>query len=318
MLAQFHMPSKKNILVITYSQTGQTNDIAERILAPFRTEDVYIHYEKIWPKTAFPFPWSGREFFDAMPETVKEIPMELQPDNIPENVAWDLILLGYQPWFLSVCRPISSFLQSEKAARIFKNTSVVTFLGCRNMFVNAQEKMKRRLHAISANHVGQIALTDKSGNLVSLVTILAWMLKGVREGYLGIFPRSGVSVQDTQNADRFGKIILEKLNSGSFDGLQDELLQANAVDIRPNLLIMESRGAKNFKFWAGFISAKGGQGDPNRFGRLKLFSILLPTAIVILSPITTLLKWVISIVKRKKLRSEAEYFKSISYRGYEL
>lgn len=313
------MATKKQILVITYSQTGQTDDIAERILAPFRErDDVEIHYEKLRPAVPYPFPWSGREFFDAFPETVQETPMDLQPDTIPGGKKWDLILLGYQPWFLSVCRPVNSFLQSEKAAAVFKDTPVVTFLGCRNMFVNAQEKMKRRLHASGARHVGQIALTDKSGNLVSLVTILAWMLKGVREGFLGIFPRSGVSREDTETADRFGRLILQKMDSGSFDGLQHELIAAKAIEIRPSLLIMESRGAKNFRFWARYVSAKGGPGDPARFGRLRLFRIILPSAIVILTPVTTLLKWVVLLTKRKKLLAEAEYYKSVAFRGYDL
>lgn len=313
------MALKKQVLVITYSQTGQTDDIAERILAPFRERtDIEIHYERLRPAVPYPFPWSGREFFDAFPETVKEIPMALQPDQIPEGKQWDLILLGYQPWFLSVCRPVNSFLQSEKAARLFKGTPVVTFLGCRNMFVNAQEKMKRRLHALGARHVGQIALVDKSGNLVSLVTILAWMLKGVREGFMGLFPRSGVSKKDTETADRFGELILQKLDAGSFAGLQDDLLAAKALEIRPSLLIMESRGAKNFKFWAGYISAKGGAGDPARYGRLRFFMVLLPSAIVVLTPITTLLKWVVLLTRRKKLLAEAEYYKSVAFRGYDL
>ena len=310
---------KKNILVLTYTQTGQTDDIAENILKPFRADsDVFIHHEKLRLVNPYPFPWSGREFFDAFPETVKEVPIPLMTDSIPQNIKWDLILLGYQPWFLSVCRPISSFLQTEKAKAIFKDTPVVTFLGCRNMFVNAQEKMKRRLHAIGANHVGQIALIDKSGNLVSLVTILAWMLKGIREGFMGIFPRSGVSKNDTENADRFGKIILHDLKSGSLNHLQNKLLDAGAVEIKPNLLIMESRGAKNFRFWARFVSAKGGPGNPARYGRLRLFMVILPSAIVILSPITTVLKWVVGIVKRKELKKEAEYFKSVDFRGYDL
>lgn len=313
------MAAKKQILVITYTQTGQTDDIADRILAPFRLrDDVEIHYEKIRPVQAYPFPWGGRDFFDAFPETVREIPMPLQPDGIPSDKKWDLILLGYQPWFLSVCRPVGSFLQTEKAARLFKDTPVVTFLGCRNMFVNAQEKMKRRLNALGARHVGQIALVDKSGNLVSLVTILAWMLKGVREGFMGIFPRSGVSRRDTETADRFGQIILQKMDEGNLDGLQEALIAAKAIEIRPSLLIMEGRGAKNFRFWAGYVSAKGGPGDPARFGRLRLFMYLLPTAIVVLTPITTLLKWVVLLTRRKKLRAEAEYYKSVAFRGYDL
>lgn len=306
----------KHILLITYSQTGQTNDIANRLLKAFQVDETCsIHHEIIKPSQDYPFPWSGREFFDAMPETVNEVPMELEHVHIPDK-KWDLILLGYQPWFLSVCRPIMSFLQTEKAATLFAHTPVVTFLGCRNMFVNAQEKMKRQLNRLQAKHVGQIALTDKSGNLVSLVTILAWMLKGVREGYLGIFPRSGVSLQDLETAELYGEMIHRHMQENTFSALQDELVSAHAVEIKPNLLLMEDRGAKNFSIWANFISAKGGPGNPKRFGRLRLFSILLPTAIVILSPIMTLLKWIITTLKRKQLRKDAEYFKSVAYRGY--
>lgn len=309
---------KKQILVITYSQTGQTDDIAENMLKPFVScDDIDIHYEKLKPLHAYPFPWSGHEFFDAFPETVREIPMEMQADNIPEK-KYDLILLGYQPWFLSVCRPVMSFLQSEKGAKLFKDTPVVTFLGCRNMFVNAQEKMKRQLHKMGAKHVGQIALVDKSANLVSLVTILAWMLKGVREGFMGIFPRSGVSVAETNGAERFGELILKALNTQTLHNLQTELLSAGAMEIKPSLLIMESRGAKNFRFWARYISNKGEAGNPARFGRLKLFMFVLPTAIVILTPITTLLKWIILLTKKKKLLAEAEYYKSVEFRGYDL
>ncbi|MCG9910094.1 MAG: dialkylresorcinol condensing enzyme DarA [Flavobacteriales bacterium] len=310
---------KKHILVLTYSQTGQTDDIAGQIIKPFLDSDNFeIHYEKLKPKVPYPFPWSGLEFFDAFPETVQEVPMELQADTIPEHVKWDLILVGYQPWFLSVCRPVNSFLQSEKAKQIFNGTPVVTFLGCRNMFVNAQEKMKRRLHGLNARLVGQIALVDKSANLVSLVTILAWMLKGVREGFLGIFPRSGVSEQETMGAEKFGRIIRNRLELGNYEGMQDELLAEGAMEIKPSLLIMESRGAKNFRFWARFVSAKGGSGNPARFGRLRLFMVILPSAIVILTPITTILKWIVSMVKRKHLLAEAEYYKSIRFRGYDL
>ena len=310
---------KKNILVITYSQTGQTDDIAESLLIPFRNDpSLFIHYEKLQPRVPYPFPWTGTEFFDAFPETVNETPMDMVPDKIPEDITWDLILLGYQPWFLSVCRPVNSFLQTEKAARLFKNTPVVTFLGCRNMFVNAQEKMKRRLHTIGANHVGQIALTDKSANLVSLVTILAWMLKGIRKGFLGIFPRSGVSEQDTRNAAVFGEIMLRKLKMNDFSELQNELLASGAVHIKPDLLIMESRGVRNFRFWARYVAAKGGPGDKARMGRLRLFMYLLPTAIVVLTPVSTILKFIILLLKRRQLLADARYYQSVDFRGYNL
>ncbi|WP_233267327.1 hypothetical protein [Paraglaciecola sp. L3A3] len=56
-----------------------------------------------------------------------------------------MIILTYQVWFLSPSIPIASFLQSEPAKKLFKDTPVVTIIGCRGMWLMAQEKVKTLL-----------------------------------------------------------------------------------------------------------------------------------------------------------------------------
>ncbi|MBL3656262.1 hypothetical protein [Fulvivirga sediminis] len=55
----------KNILVISYSQSGQLDSILDNFLLPFK--GVNIERVKVKPQDDFPFPWTSPAFFDAMP-----------------------------------------------------------------------------------------------------------------------------------------------------------------------------------------------------------------------------------------------------------
>jgi hypothetical protein len=72
------------------------------------------------------------------PEAFKCLTFELAAISIDDSINCDLIILGYQPWFLSICIPINSFLKSEKTKLIFNVAPVVTLFNCRNVLVNAR------------------------------------------------------------------------------------------------------------------------------------------------------------------------------------
>src|SRR6478609_664038 len=96
------------ILVVNYSQTGQLNEIIDQFLSPFEPDSIERH--QIYPVTPYIFPWTTEEFFDKMPECVQEDTIPLQP--IPFAARhYDLIVLGYQPWFLSPSPPVTSLLK---------------------------------------------------------------------------------------------------------------------------------------------------------------------------------------------------------------
>lgn len=80
------------------------------------------------------------------------------------------------------------------------------------MWLGAQ-KMKQRLIDVKANLVGNITFVDRSSNLVSLVTVLAFVLKGTKENFMGIFPKYGVTEKDLNHAPVFGKIIIDNLET---------------------------------------------------------------------------------------------------------
>lgn len=299
----------KKVLVIYYTQTGQLTSAVKATLQPLEEDpEIEIYYELIVPKVKYPYPWKYVEFFDIFPETVHGIPCQLEAFSFDPDLHYDLIILAYQPWFLSICIPINSFLQSHAAKKVLANKPVITVIACRNMWLMAQEKMKRSLIERNAKLVGNIAFVDKSANLISLITVLAFILGGVKDRFLGIFPKYGVKESDLDKAPSYGKIISKHFKSNSYSSLQQSLNEEHAVTIKPNLMIMEGRGKILFPIYANYISKKGIAGSKKRRTRVIIFGIFLPTAILILSPIITLFSRLAPLILSKKMKKEMDYF----------
>ena len=306
----------KKILVIYYTQTGQLSNALRATLAPFENQPaVQIQYEQIKPVETYPYPWKYTEFFDVFPETVHGIPCELQPLSVDPNEQFDLVIVAYQPWYLSVCIPINSFLQSEAAKKLLAGKPVVTILACRNMWLGSQEKMKLQLKNLKANLVGNITYVDASANLISLITVLAYVLGGVKDKFLNIFPKYGVSQEFLDaNAPKFGTAIKQHLLANDYSTLQKELVELGAVTVKSNVMMLEGRGRVLFPLYANYISKKGTAGSAERKGRVRVFGIVLPTAILILSPIITIISRLAPLLFPSKIKKEIEYYSQNSLR----
>lgn len=298
------------ILALYASQSGQLRDILNNLVKDIQGE-AEIDFAEIKLVRPFPFPWTAATFFDAMPECVLQIPSEIHP--MPELKAkdYDLVIFGYQPWFLSPSNPANSFLKSEWAQAL-KGKPVLTVVGCRNMWLNAQEKVKAELAQLGAKHVGNIVLEDKHGNLVSLLTIIRWMFKGKKEAS-GRLPAAGVADSDIKGAQKYGVPVLQHFKQNKVDQLQKDLLQLGAIHLRPNLIVLEKRGVSQFPKWAKKARAKGGPGSAERRPVIKLFQRILMVAIFVLSPITSLIAKIQTALNKKQLLKEVEYFKGVSY-----
>lgn len=269
---------RKKILVLYYTQTGQLADIVNSFLTPFSNQDVAIETVRITPVKDFDFPWNSERFFDAMPESVLAIPAPLQPFELKES-HYDLVVFGYQPWYLSLSIPANSILAVPAVKTVLKNTPVVTLIGARNMWISSQEKLKKILHEAGAKLVGNIALVDKNNNLVSALTILHWMMGGKKTRYLGVFPLPGVQDEDVRNAATFGQTVLNHLQQGNLDSLQPELVKQGAVDVKKDLMFIEERAPRLFSIWANIIVKR-----KNRKVWLVVFKYYLLFALFIVAP----------------------------------
>ncbi len=301
----------KRILVIYSSQTGQMTDILQSICSSIN-DRVDIDFCKVELENPFPFPWNNyNTFFDAMPESVLGMTQKIKTPAIDTSKNYDLVVLGYQPWFLSPSIPFNSFLQSEWA-KVLNNKPIVTVIGCRNMWLRAQEIVKKRLLDLNANLVGNIVFDDKHPNIASTMSIVRWMIHGQKKAS-DKYPEAGVSSKDISEANRFGQSILDALQQNQLQTLQNKLLSQGAIPLRPNLIVMESNGSKQFPKWATNTLKLGHAGDPARLKKLKQFKTTLFVAIFILSPISGALAKLKILLQKKKTASDMAYFQQIHF-----
>jgi len=306
----------KKVLVVYYSQSGQLKDIIDSTLTPLKEADhVSIEYEEIKPKKPYPYPWKSTfEFCNSFPESIAETPCELEPFNFDPNGDYDLIIIGYTIWYLVPSIPITSFLKSPEAVELIKDKPVVTIMGCRNMWLLAQERVKEQVYHMGGRIAGNIVLADRAYNLVGIFTIWYWLVTGKKERLLKLFPKPGVSDKDIKAAVRFGKPILESLKEENFNLDQSALNKMGAAIVYPTLIIFENRMIKIFRIWSKFILAKGGPENPNRRFRVRMFLYYLLTAIFVLAPLAAVLSVIIRLIKKKKLREKVEYYSQNSFK----
>lgn len=234
-------------------------------------------------------------------------PAGLEPLQLDADTRYDLIILAYQVWFLSPSLPMTSFLATPEAARLLKDTPVMTLIGCRNMWLMAQEKMKTRLQQLGARLVDNAVLTDECGSAASFVATPAWMFTG-RQKAAGWLPRAGISELDIRLASRFGEAIRRRLLADSEPVQAPMLTGLAAVRVDEKLIASERIGNRSFQVWSRLLSRIGPQGSRRRSLGLVVYIAFLLCMIVTVVPVTALLKKVLTPLNRAKTAGQKAYF----------
>ena len=301
----------KKILVVSFSQSGQLHQIVDNFLIPFKDFD--IDKVEVKPIKPFPFPWDTTSFYDVMPETVLEEPIAIE-NPVFKYDDYDLIIFAYQPWYLSPSMPATAILKNEAFRNKLKGTPVITLIGARNMWLNAQESVKIMLADAGANLVANIPLVDKTHNLISVITIVYWLSTGKKDRKWGIFPFPGVAQQEIDESYLFGEKVLEKFKDNNFEGLQENILSLNKIKINTNILFIESRAKKLFNIWAKTIKKKGTT-PGKRALWLKIYRAYLYFAVFVVSPIVlTIYTVIFRPLSTRSIQKKKAYFCALKLR----
>ncbi len=305
-----------NVLVLYYSQTGQLTEILNNMMTPLiNDETITVTFQPITPEKAYDFPWKKEEFFEVFPETFLQIPKPNQA--LPETIKkkkYDLIILGYTVWYLTPSIPFNSFLKSEEGRQLIANTPVITVNASRNMWILAQEKVKKLLADAQAKLVGNIAFVDRNINHISVITIVHWMLRGKKNKYLGIFPKPGVSDKDIGEASKFGEVIKEYVKKGSYEGMQEDIVASDGVRVKPFLIRSDQGGNRIFKKWASIIYKAGEKSPKKRKVLLAIFRRYLVVAIWLIMPIVFILFLITYLPMYRHIKKNIKYYQSIRLR----
>ena len=296
----------KKVLVLYYSQTGQLKRVVDSFISDLADEEISLDIKEITPKRPYPFPWPFYNFFDEFPESVFMDGCEINP-LIDLEDDYDLIILGYTVWYMAPSIPITAFMQSDQAKKIFKDKPVVTLVACRDMWVLAQEKIKDMLKSVDAKLIDHVALTDQGGSVLSLVTLPRFLLSGKKNPF-AFFPPAGIKESEIQNASRFGKRLNEALHETKEKTGEALLKNLGAVSVNGKLIASEKIANRSFKIWSRLIKLSGKKYSFGRKIMITIYVSFLILLILTVIPINILAQKLLNIFQKKKLKAMEEYY----------
>jgi hypothetical protein len=280
----------KRVLLVHFSQTGQLSRAARTLAAPLaQAPDVELVEEVLRPCRPYPFPWPFWRFLDAMPESVLLEAPALEPLGVRADERFDLVILAYQVWFLAPAAPMTAFLRSDAGRRLLRGRPVVTVIACRNMWLSAQETMKRLIGDAGGELRDNVAFTDRGSALASFITTPRWLLTGRRDAFWGL-PAAGVAEEDIAGGERFGRALLAALRDDRERKATPMLAGMDAAKVDRRLIFSERAGQRAFKVWSRLIRLGGGPGAAGRLPFLALFCAYLITMILVVVPPSLLLQ----------------------------
>jgi hypothetical protein len=302
--------STKKVLVVHYaSPSGQLSDVIRNLTAPLaETGAIEVHYLVLRCKHPYPFPWPILRFFDTFPEAIYLDPPELEPLGLAANQHFDLVILGYQVWFLSPSLPTTAFLKDPLVKNLLQGTPVVTVIACRDMWLMAQERTKELLAACGARLIGNVVLVDEAGSVGSFLATPLWMLTGNRGPMLGgLIPRAGVKPEQITGSRRFGERIVRALTNNQ--ALDTALLHGmGAVKVNTQLIATEKAARRSFLAWGKLLRALGKQGAWARQPVVMIYIVFLIALLIVVLPISALLKTLAAPLLRKRIAAQRTYF----------
>jgi len=300
----------KRILAVYYSQTGQLGEIMDSIVAPLRASpECTVTVARLVPTQPYDFPWSFWGFFDTLPECIYDDPQPIEQLPLADDAAFDLIILGYQVWFISPSLPITAFLQSKQAKRLLRGKPVITVIACRNMWLMAQERVKQQLQKLGATLIDNVALTERTHGAKSVITTPWWLLSGNKGPYLGgLLPRAGIWASDIEGAARFGKTIAEEFPKRAAGDARPMLRGTGAVIVHPGLISSEQFAQRSFRIWGKLLRACGKPGAPLRRVVLFLYVVFLVAVLLTVVPLVFVLKTLLSWLTREQIAQQRKYF----------
>ena len=200
---------------------------------------------------------------------------------------YDLVVIGYQIWFLSPSLPILSVVNDPCFKNLVKDKKVVGIVTARNMWISGVRIINKRLKELGVESIKNIVLCDTSPAWATFVTTPRWMLTGKKEAF-SFFPEAGVARDEFKRAKNFATLLLQNASN-------EALINCSHHQTRANI-IMEKIGRPFFELWASIIYTLTKKDGFYRDLLLIFFRINLVFLILILLPVIS----VYAIVRGEK------------------
>lgn len=198
------------ILIIYYSQSGETARVVEALAAPLQaTANLEVVCLRLESNIPYPYPWrSLSRFFGVLPQCHLGPLPALAPLCLDLQQTFDLIVLAYPVWFLAPAPPVQRFLQ-EYGDRLLHGRRVLLVSVSRQLWYSAAQHLKQLLRQAGARLSDQIAVTHQGPVWATFLTTPRALLFGRKAG--GRFlPPAGVGPSELERLTHLGQVLAER------------------------------------------------------------------------------------------------------------
>jgi len=280
------VPKMKKILVIYYSNSGDVKSVLASLLQPLQAASFEVTWQPLSPIPPYPFPWQGGRFFEVFPDALGgDLPL-LAPLEFDPDTDFDLVIIGWQVWFLRPSPPIQAFFRSHHA-KVLSGKRVIA-VGCsRQMWRSAYLHLTKEVTDRGGHLMDNIAVTHRGG-FSTFITTPHMLTTGKRDGVL-FLPGTELDPASVGTHSELGRRIRDAserwrdLQSG---GLLRGLETAKYAE---NYALAEKIGNAYMCAWGYAARLIGGRGTWSRSIAARVFGLLLLLLILIIVPITLIL-----------------------------
>ncbi|MBE9240018.1 hypothetical protein [Synechocystis salina] len=282
-------PATTSILVLYYSQSGDTERLVQNFVKPVASAGANVTWANIQPAQPYPYPWNLSRFFDVFPDCINGDTPEILPPSFKPDQHFDLIILAYQVWFLAPSLPIQAFMKSSYA-QVLRDTPVITLIACRNMWHSASEQLQQKLIDLGSHLIGKIVVTHQGSPLATFITTPRLVLTGKKDKALGMLPPGGFAEEDIESVSQFGQQLVDYLPQLSLPQRPPLFTGLHPVEVNKRYILPEWVGITLYRPWARLIRLGGPSGSPVRALLVWLFALQLVIALPIVLLLCTIIR----------------------------
>jgi hypothetical protein len=232
------------VLFVYFTYTEQSLKVAEAMTDVLRARGCDVRLARIeltdsrWQErfTRFPLRHAWFDVLGMMPAQLRGATGEISIPDEARDGDYDLVVIGSPTWWIKTSVPIRSYLASEAAGRILRDTPFAAFVCCRRYWGVNLRGVTKLATKRGGKYVGGIPFAYGGGQIPSLLALISYFAHGEqRKRYLGVkIPSTNLAPDYAAQAHGFATGLAEMLTTSNGDGLR-----AVDGDIQPATVTQE-------------------------------------------------------------------------------
>jgi menaquinone-dependent protoporphyrinogen IX oxidase len=183
------------VLFVYFTYTQQSRKVAEAMADVLRDRGCDVRLARIELTdsryaerfTRFPLRHALFDILGMMPAQVRGVTGEISIPDEARDGDYDLVVIGSPTWWIKTSVPIRSYLKSDAAGRILRNTPFAAFVVCRRYWGFNLRAVQRLGTERGGRYLDGIHFSFAGGQIPSLLSLISYFGKGEdRPRYLGV------------------------------------------------------------------------------------------------------------------------------------